>query len=191
MGVVATTIRSGRVPLLLAAATALTACTGASGSTGIVVEVESDLRVPGQMDGVRLLVTDTTGTSLYDQSFPLVAGTGATASSLPLRVGFQAQGTDIDQFRIEARGLLGTATVVSRSATLGFEQGRVVLLSLPLLAVCLPAICTETGTTCSADGSCQPDGVDTTTLPTYQRAPDGGDIGAVKGVLDAGGARGG
>jgi hypothetical protein len=188
MGVVAARIRSGWALLLLAAVSALGACRGASSSTGIVVEVTSDLRVPSQMDGVRLLVTDATGTALYDQSFALVAGAGATASALPLRVGFQADGDDIDQFRIEARALLGTATVVSRSATLGFEQGRMVLLSLPLLAVCLPAICTEPGTTCEADGSCQPDGVDTTTLPTYHASPDAGDIGTVRGVLDAAGA---
>jgi hypothetical protein len=191
MGVVTANIRSGGVALLLAAAAALAACTGAPSTTGIVVEVTSDLRVPSQMDGVRLLVTGSTGASLYDQSFPLVAGAGAVASALPLRVAFQPQGADIDQFRIEVRGLLGTATVVSRSATLGFEQGRVVLLSLPLLALCLPEICTETGTTCDETGTCQPDGVDTTMLPTYHPAPDGGDVGAVRGVLDGSAALGG
>lgn len=154
--------------LLLLASTLLAAC-GAEPRSGIVAEVTTDLRVPAELDEVQVVATNAAGKTLYERSFPL---TGPAASSLPLRVGFEASGGSPVPFRVEAIGLHGSARIVSRSATLPFARGRVVVLPLPLLAVCGHTFCSEAKSTCKETGACAPDTVEPGALPTYQPATD-------------------
>jgi hypothetical protein len=188
---------SGHPRFALAAALAcaglLSACGGDPSRTGIVVEASSDLRVPTELDEVRISATSLAGASLYQRSFPL---SGAGGSILPLRVGFEPRGNGTAAFRIEAVGLRGGASVVSRSATLSFLPGKVLLLPLPLLAVCGGVACTQAATTCQANKTCAPDAVDPKGLAPYRRgtdaggsSPDGRDGGS--GAGDAGGLDGG
>jgi hypothetical protein len=173
-----TTDRIPRVglSLLLAGAGAGTGlgCRSATPATGIVAEVTTDLRVPGEIGEVQISATAADGSSLYEQSFPLAGGAGVQTYTLPVRVGLHPQGDATAPFRIEAVGLLDTKRVVSRSAVLSFEKGRVVLLPLPLLAVCAGVSCTQAATTCTENGTCQPEGVDPSKLPTYHPGSDGG-----------------
>jgi hypothetical protein len=147
---------------------------GSPAQTGIVAEITTDLRVPGELDEVRVSITDAAGSTLYQQAFALAAGAGTQAYALPLRVGVQPQGSTASRFRIEAIGRLAAANVVSRSATLTFVSGRVLLLPLPLLATCRQVTCTQAGETCRDDGTCAPDAVDPTRLPPYSPGSDAG-----------------
>jgi hypothetical protein len=144
--------RAALAPLLLTAALAPGACTSAASSTGIIVEVTSDLAVPSALDEVRMTATSASGAPLYDRAFSIAGG-----ASLPLRVGFTPEGGTGAAFRVEATGLRSGSRVVARSATVSFVSGRIVHVELPLLAVCAGMTCAAAGTTCIA-GSCQPDG---------------------------------
>jgi hypothetical protein len=169
----------------LLAVGALLGCGDSSPQTGIVVEITTDLSVPGEIDELLLRITSGTGATLYQQAFPLVA----QQHTLPVRVGVQPSGGTTTPFRIEAIGRLGPDAVVSRSATLTFVSGRVVLLRLPLLATCLHVICAQAAETCGDHGSCVPDTVDPTQLPPYHPGGTGG-AGGSGGTSSRGGTTG-
>jgi hypothetical protein len=154
--------------LLLVAAAHPLACTSAAPSTGIVVDVTTDLAVPATLDQVRVTATATGGATLYDRSFPI-----ATGAALPLRIGLTPDGDASAAFRVEAIGLHAGSRVVARSAAVSFVKGRIVLLHIPLDATCAGMTCAAAGATCIG-GSCQPDAIDTSGLPTYQPGRDAG-----------------
>jgi hypothetical protein len=169
---------TARPPLWLAVAVAAAAgvsCERSTPTTGVVVEVTSDLRVPADLDQVRVTATGSDGRDLFEQTFSL---TGGSARALPLRVGLFRQGSGSAPFRVAAEGLAGDTVVARQSAKLGFIEGRVVLLELALQAACSGRTC-QAEETCVA-GACRPDTVDPTGLPDYTPI-DGG------GVIDGGG----
>jgi hypothetical protein len=149
--------------------------------------------VPDAFNEVQLTVTGTTsGAMLYQQSFPLAPGAaGARVYTLPLRVGVQPKGNAVEPFRIEAPGRLNQVTVVSRSATLRFVEDQVLLLPLPLLAVCRGVTCTQPGTTCDATGTCMSDTVTPSSLPPYHPGSAGGGGAGRGGTVGGGGGTGG
>jgi hypothetical protein len=149
-------------------------CRSSSPATGIVAEVTTDLRVPEDLAEIEVAATMPDGTPLYAQTFPLAGGGGVQTYALPLRVGLHPQGSATAAFRIEATALLGASRVVSRSAVLSFEEGRVILLPLPLLSACANVTCTQAGTTCAPSGACVPEAVDPSQLPTYKPGSDAG-----------------
>src|SRR5689334_22434666 len=128
----------------LATTAAMLGCGGSSPQTGIVVEITSDLAVPDELPAIQVTTTTATGSTVYDQPFPI--GPGQLA--LPLRVGVQPQGSANTPFRILVVGHRGPQVVVSRSATLEFVSGRVLLLRLPLLATCQAITCPNPTETC-------------------------------------------
>jgi hypothetical protein len=174
-------------PLLAAPVACLAGC-GAAPQTGLVAEVTTDLVIPVELDEVRVTVTAPDGSQLFQQSYPL--GDGVGRYQLPMRIGFFPQGGGQAPVRIEAGGWLGTALVVSRSATLGFLPGKVVVLPLPLLAICAGKPCAQADQTCVETGRCEGNAVDPTKLAPYHRGlPDAGAGGGAGGATgdDAGG----
>jgi len=160
---------------------ALTACGSSAPTTGIVGEVSTDLRVPAELDEVRVTVATTDGAELYQRSFPL--GAGAGRYQLPMRIGFFRQGGGEGPVRVLAEGRLGASVVVSRSATLSFLAGKVVVVPLPLLAVCSGKLCTQADQTCIESGRCETNAVDPRQLPTYH--PGSNDAAVDAGSDDA------
>jgi formylglycine-generating enzyme required for sulfatase activity len=135
--------------------------------TGIIVEVTTDLRVPGDINQVHLTAEDSQGNILHEETFDL--GEGPNRFLPPFRVGIYPLQDTATPIHIEAVGQLDTASqpVASRSATLSFIQGKKVILQLPLLAVCKNVTCKDASLTCRESGRCEPDNVDSSTLPTY------------------------
>jgi hypothetical protein len=135
--------------------------------TGIIVEVTTDLRVPGDINQVHLTAKDSQGNILHEETFDL--GEGPNRVLPPFRVGIYPLHDTATPIHIGAVGQLDTDSqpVVSRSATLSFIQGQKVVLVLPLLAVCRPVRCTATFQTCKENGKCEPDDVVSTSLPPY------------------------
>jgi formylglycine-generating enzyme len=134
-------------------------------ATGIIVEVTSDLRVPGELNQVRLTAKDPKGASVYDHTFDL--GQPPNRFSLPLRAGLYPLHDTSTPIHIEAVGQLDGQPVVSRSATLSFVHGQKVVLVLPLWAVCKDVACKVAYATCKANGACEGDAVVGTDLPKY------------------------
>ena len=185
---------------VLATTAALFGCGGSSPQTGIVVEITSDLAVPDELPAVQVMITTATGATVYDQPFPL----GPGQQTLPLRVGVQMQGSANAPFRVLAVGHRGPQVVVSRSATLQFVSGRVLLLRLPLLATCQAITCPNPTETCRENGVCGADTIDPASLPDYHpgsggaggtgtagRGGSGGSGGSVGGRGGTGGMGGG
>jgi len=164
-------IRQRRRLLMLLVGSLLPAC-GGNGPivpTGAVVEITSDFATP-PLDAVELTVFGA-DTVFYDRTFVLASG----SSGLPLRVGLEPHGDPNASFQVMAVGQVGGAGIVTRSATLHFIVGRVVLLELPLRLICQGTSCPGGASTCVGDGAsdCVPDTVDPGKLPTYQPT-DGG-----------------
>jgi hypothetical protein len=172
-----------RALTLLAAPLACLAGCGASPQTGLVAEVTTDLVIPVELDELRMTVTAPDGSQLFQQSYPL--GDGAGRYRLPMRIGFFPQGGGQAPVRIEAGGWLGGALVVARSATLGFLPGKVVVVPLPLLAICAGKPCAQADQTCVETGRCEGNAVDPAKLAPYH--PGLPDAGAGGAAGDAGG----
>jgi hypothetical protein len=168
-------VRWAAASLGIVACALVAACGSSASPTGIVAEVTTDLQVPADLDEVKVVATSASDASLFEQSYPL---TGPSARTLPLRVGFEETGSATVPFRIEAIGLHAGAQVVSRSATLAFLRGRVVILPLPLLGLCRGVVCAQAATTCLASGTCGSDTTDPGGLPPYRPGLDGGAGGA-------------
>jgi formylglycine-generating enzyme len=122
--------------------------------TGIIVEISSDLVVPDEINRVRLITTDQQGVELFNRTVEL--GSGAGRSPLPLREGIYPKHETARPVHIKVFGLLGDTEVVSNSATLSFEQGKILALPLPLFTVCKPTKC-STYEACQANGKCESD----------------------------------
>jgi len=178
--------RAAALAATLAVGGALTGCGDSSPQTGIVVEITSDLAVPDELPAVRVMIMNETGATLYDQPFNLGA-TGLT-NRLPLRVGVQPQGSANAPIRILAVGHRSAQVIVSRSATVQFVSGRVLLLRLPLLATCQNVSCPNPTDTCRENGTCGSDVVDPTSLPDYH---PGSDAAAPPDARDGGTGAGG
>jgi formylglycine-generating enzyme len=122
--------------------------------TGIIVEVSSDLLVPDEINQVQLITTDQQGTELLKRT--VLLGSGAGRFPLPVREGIYPKHETDRPIHIKVLGLLGTTQVVSNSATVSFEQGKILALPLPLFAVCRPTKC-STYEACKANGKCESD----------------------------------
>jgi formylglycine-generating enzyme required for sulfatase activity len=136
-------------------------------NTGIIVWVTSDLRVPEDINQVRLAATDPQGDSVYGHTFDL--GEGPNRFQLPFRVGLFPLHDTSTPIHVAAVGQLNddSQPVVWRSATLSFVHSKKVDLVLPLLAVCRPAQCTVAFQTCKPNGNCESDAVESSTLSNY------------------------
>jgi hypothetical protein len=121
----------------LAVLLALSAC-GAEPTTGIVVEVSSDLTLPADLE-LHLRVSASDGRLLRDLPFH--------AAQLPARLALAPESAARTTVTVEATAPVGTPPL-SRRATVSFRDGALLLLRLPLEAACA---CVP----CGADQTCE------------------------------------
>jgi hypothetical protein len=155
--------RCGAIALLAAQA-----CDG--DLTELVVVVDTDLRVPEELDRV-VLVADSTaiGGPVHERSAGL-SGPGALA--LPLTLGLVHSSGPLGPIRVTALGRHGSEDVVARRAEVGFVARRSTALVLHLSRTCVGVRCAE-GETCS-EGVCRPAVVRPGELGPWPPASDAG-----------------
>jgi hypothetical protein len=157
-------------PMLLGLSVAV-GCHGdaAPQPTGIVLEVQSEYAVPTGLNGLHVTVTGLTSggftKTALDQTFDL--GPGAGQYTLPARMALVPVGEGDGHVHVDVKGLLNTATVVERSATLTFFSEHWVLLTLTLGKTCSHVSCPAEQTCAPEDGTCHADAVTASTLPMY------------------------
>jgi hypothetical protein len=113
------------------------ACAPRDNGTLLVVSVDTDITVPGQMDGIAIDVLPDNG-ALSTDTFA-IGGRG----DLPLVYGIRPKGTPSFGVTVTARGQHGGADVVSRTATASFVPGQAMEFTLFLGSACVatPASC--------------------------------------------------
>jgi hypothetical protein len=181
----------GRLPLkrgLRIAAIASVFALGCSSSlTELIVVVDSDLAVPGELQRVTLEVTGPSGNKALEDAAVDLAMDGAPA--LPLTLSLTPGSDALEPVTITAVGT-GPAGRVERTVVTGFVRGERRVVRLWLLRACLGVDCT-TGETCGDDGICVDATVPPEDLPPWTGTPpgiDGGTImdAAADAAMDAG-----
>jgi hypothetical protein len=126
---------------------ALGACSASelSEQTQIVVTVDSDLKVPAEIDRLRIEITG-------NGSAP-VAEADLTSDPLPRTLGLVHGGGPLGPITIKVSGLLGSSTVVERELVTSFVKNTTSLISVELESACKNVFCDD-GATCVA-GVCQ------------------------------------
>jgi len=115
-------------------------------STELVVVVDTDFAVPGEVDRVEVTITGPSGRS------SVTASNLGPGSSLPLSVGASpVEGAALSPVTITAVALLQGRTLVDRVIRTGFVAGERRLVPLMLVRSCA-------GVTCPAGQSCGPQG---------------------------------
>jgi hypothetical protein len=158
-----------------------------SGLTELIVVVDSDLAVPGELQRVTLEVTGPSGDkALQDAAVDLATG---GAPTLPLTLSLTPGSGALEPVTVTAVGT-GLAGVVERTVVTGFVRGERRVVRLWLLRACLGVECT-TGETCGDGGICVDATVPPDDLPPWTGTPpgiDGGTImdAAADAAIDAG-----
>lgn len=137
------------LPTLLAlalAASCSASCGGDSTLTEVVIVVDSDLDVPGDIDEIFIEVTSPRG-ELQTSSAPL----GAGQPRLPRTLGMIHEGGRLGPFTVRVLARDAGGTRVSRTARFSFEQGESRRLRVFLPASCVAVTC-DTDQTCSESG---------------------------------------
>jgi hypothetical protein len=135
----------------LTVAAVVAACAEDDPASTIVAVVASDLSVPGEIDGIDIVVA---GGELRF-SFPLGEGPGLHRP--PVRVAIAAGGRRDREFEIEARALKSGAPVLSQVAAVAFVPGAGLEVELFLARGCLTTPSCPAGGTCHR-GACVPRG---------------------------------
>ena len=125
---------------------AVSSCRGKQ-RTALVVEVDSNLTVPGELDKIDIAVTANGKT----QHMPYSMINGST---LPLRTALVEATDSPGTLDIVATGLLNGNPVVHEEAVVGFIEGQASLLKLFLAAECRVDPCIDPTTTCATGGVC-------------------------------------
>jgi len=153
--------------------------------TALVVEVDSNLAVPGELDKIDIAVTANGKTQ--HMPYSLVGG-----NTLPLRTALIETTDNTSTLDIVATGSLNGKPTVHEEAVVGFVEGQVMLLNLFLAAECRGDPCTDPTKTCTTGGVC----VSKVRLPTgltpfdTTKPPQDAAVGATRdaGVPDGAGA---
>ncbi len=162
---------------LLILAALLLGCTGER-PTEIVVSVASDLRIPAELDGLRLTVEYRGATQA--QHFYNLDPRRPSFHKLPATLGIMAGEDPTLPVTISVEGGRSGTVVLKRRARLPFIEHKILLLRMNLLRACASrATPCPAGQTCVEGGVCRSIEVDPRSLPEY-------DPGLVRG-LDAGG----
>jgi hypothetical protein len=132
-------MRASSLALAVAMAVGLFACSPAP--TQLIVVVDTDLAIPGELDEVRISVTSDRG-AMGSERQPL-----ASPALLPLTLSLVAEGEDLGPVEVVAEGRLDGVLVVSRLARAMLVRGETRMLRLHLVADCV-------GVDCGADESC-------------------------------------
>jgi hypothetical protein len=143
----------------------------APSATQLVVVVDTDMAIPGEIDEVRLEVTRPDGTSEVE-----MRGV-ATRMALPLSVGVIADGEVLGPIDVIATGYHDGDFVIDRTATVTLVRGETRVLSLFLLSNCRDVDCDE-GETCGEGGTCRGEEIEdlppfTGMLPSIDAGIDG------------------
>jgi hypothetical protein len=118
----------------------LAGCSGsASPLTQIVVVVDSDLTVPGELDALELELQGT-----------VQASSDLSRGDLPRSIGLVHRGGPLSPLRVRVKGLLDGQPVVQRSADVAFSAAHSLLLRVPLARACATPALRE----CGADMTC-------------------------------------
>lgn len=150
--------------------------------TEVVVLVESDLRVPEDIDTISVRV-NTPGRNIPGLDAPL---SGSTRNSLPLTLGLRSESDAATPFTVVVRGLLRGTERIRAEVSTRFVPGERRLLHIRLTTECLGVTCAEGETTCRY-GECREVFVDPQLLPPFA----GFDLGVDAQVVDGGPVDGG
>src|SRR5688572_20150516 len=105
----------------LAGSMALLLGCAAPAPTGIVVEVDTDLSVPGETDALRISVRDAQGLPVHERTIDLRQG--GPEASLPGRLALRPDDPDDPPtIAIQAIALRGTQEVLRAEARLAFRR---------------------------------------------------------------------
>jgi hypothetical protein len=176
-------VRSGR---LLLALLCLSACQSETvARTELLLVVDSDLRVPEQLDRVEVHVEGPAGVT-QDSSAELGDGMDA----LPRSVALVHEAGPLGPLHATVRGTAGGVLVLTREARLSFVAGKTLVLPMHLSVHCLGVACGEL--TCSEAGCTSVD-IDPSSLLSYTgqeprlSAADGGatEVDAAAEPMDA------
>jgi hypothetical protein len=154
--------------------------------TELVVAVDSDLTVPGELQSVHLRVVGPFGDEAVDTWVDL---SEAGAPGLPLTLSLTPGSDTLAPVRIEATGTVPGGTL-QRWIETGFVAGERRLVSLLLLRACIGVTC-EDHETCVAGGMCVDATVPPDALPPWTGDPGRVDAGvppdaAADAAMDAG-----
>jgi len=130
----------------LAVLLAVGSCKG-NQRTELVVEVGSNLVVPGELDKIDLAVTANGQTQHTPYSL-------VSDYTLPLYVGIVEATAGAGSIEIVATGYLSGSPIVNETAVLSFVEGQSMLLKLFLAAECRDNPCTDPTKTCTTGGTC-------------------------------------
>jgi hypothetical protein len=147
--------------------------------TELVVAVDSDLAVPGELQSVRLWVAGPSGDEAFDRTVDLTA---AGAPGLPLTLSLTPGSDALEPVVIMAVGSGPGGASVERRVETGFVRGERRLVSMLLLRACVGVTC-PLEETCTAGGSCVDWAIPPEDLPPWTGEPGGFDAGV---SLDAG-----
>lgn len=132
--------------LWLLALTLLAACSAVSDPTRIVVEVESDLSVPRQLDRVTLEVTG--------QEIDGAAEADLRDKDLPRTVTLVHESGPLGPIYVTVHGWSGTTEVARKQVATWFQERRDAYLTILLTRDCLNVLCQD-GESCE-EGRCVP-----------------------------------
>jgi hypothetical protein len=166
-------------PWIAALGCALLACS-ARPATEVVLEFDTDLPVPAQLNGLRVVVQGGDGARHFESTYRL--GREADQIMLPRRLTVVPRDDGNPTFTVDVDGMFDATVVVSQRATLGFVTGRSLFLRMELMAVCRNRTC-DPSSTC-VRGDCVPTRRNAAALPDFHR-------GQAYGTFGVGGAGGG
>ncbi|HEX6241716.1 MAG TPA: hypothetical protein VFZ61_12500 [Polyangiales bacterium] len=141
-----------------------------SEATQLVLEVDSDLRAPGDIEQVSVRLEGAEAQS---------ASADLTQRALPRSLGLVHAGGPLGPFVVHVVGTRDGAVVVEASRRVTFESGRTLHVSVFLGSACLEVACGE-GDSC-VQGDCQPMPEQDAGTPGSEPeagAPDGGELDA-------------
>jgi hypothetical protein len=153
----------------------LTACTAEK--TELIVAIDTDLDVPGQIDAVRVDVVGPTG-QVRRANGPLVG-----IEDLPASVGVVYTDGPLGPIQLTVTGLLGSRDLIQRRARTSFVEGQTRVLWLTLFEHCLERSC-PLEETCGEQG-CRPIEVEEHELTAYNGGLPRRDGGMLDGGFDA------
>jgi hypothetical protein len=158
-----------------------TACSPRNNGTLLVARVETDMMVPGDIDGLEIRLVPEHGGGTTD-SFPLTA-----ATKFPVTLAIRPSGDPGFSVDVTAIGRKGTGDVVTQTATVPFSPGEARQFTLLLSRDCArPMPCPSATTVCLKGGACVPKTMVAQTQPYTPLADAGSDGPPADAVFDAG-----
>ncbi|WP_157069334.1 hypothetical protein [Sandaracinus amylolyticus] len=128
----------------LALGLALASCAAPTPVTELMIVVDTDLRVPDELETIRIEMRDGQG-AMREASADVAAG-----APLPVTLGLVSR-TTLGPIDVDVIGLRGSTEVLRRSARVVFVEDQTRALRLDLLASCRAVTC-EAGETCAESG---------------------------------------